>query len=85
MAKLMICSYSRPPLEHDDPAARPGDHVHRPIDPGIIQPREVVELVVAEMIEAGIRLPADAGVSRELLVAVTVEKGPVKGVRPPSP
>ena len=34
--------------------------------------REVVELVVAEMIEDGTPLPADAGVSREPLVAVTV-------------
>ena len=34
--------------------------------------REVVELVVAELVEDGIPLPADAGVSSEPLVAVTV-------------
>ena len=34
--------------------------------------REVVEMVVAELIEDGEPLPADAGVSSEPLVAVTV-------------
>jgi predicted RNase H-like HicB family nuclease len=34
--------------------------------------REVVEMVVAELVEDGEPLPADAGVSREPLVAVTV-------------
>jgi predicted RNase H-like HicB family nuclease len=34
--------------------------------------REVVEMVVAELIEDGEPLPAEVGVSREPLVAVTV-------------
>jgi predicted RNase H-like HicB family nuclease len=34
--------------------------------------REVVEMVVAELVEDGEPLPADAGVSEEPLVAVTV-------------
>jgi predicted RNase H-like HicB family nuclease len=34
--------------------------------------REVVELVVAELVEDGVPLRADAGISPEPLVAVTV-------------
>lgn len=34
--------------------------------------REVVELVVAELVEDGVALPVDVGISPEPLVAVTV-------------